>query len=164
MLDMSASYVSDHATQLGCRKAANSCCNLPSQVLFMMVHGYSFVNRGAEHKLSAVSHIKLKLKGKATPQPDSNTPAPTTSATTLAKVASLELTASEAPRETAPTTEKNPVVKLPAEQDAHCMLFAHANMTAPPAGQRQSLHTFARITKAANAAVAGHVKRAGVYL
>lgn len=54
--------------------------------------------------LTSLHHNKLKLTGKATPQPDSSTPAPTTRAIMLAMVASLELTASDALLETAPAT------------------------------------------------------------
>ena len=75
----------------------------------------AYASRQTHHDtiaLNGVNHNKLKLKGKATPQPDSNTPAPTTRAITLAKVASLELTASEAPRETAPAAHTPNCVRL----------------------------------------------------
>jgi len=49
-------------------------------------------------------YAKLKLKGRATPNPDRSTPAPTTSAMVLAIVASLEFTASDALLETAPAS------------------------------------------------------------
>ena len=57
--------------------------------------------------------------GKATPQPDSRTPAPTTRAIMLAIVASLELTASDAFRETAPAQHHSRLHRLTMGELTH---------------------------------------------